>query len=229
MLFFYAAGLGLTLAAARLLLSRPATRPAGDGAAATSDTSLRWWPVAVVALVLQVWLTWTTGGPLVGPWRVAALWATHAVLAGVILVNLRRPGMAWLLVGMGLNFLVMATNGGLMPVSPETLVRGGREHVLAHARDSDGLVSAPVQRKKNVILREEETRLALLSDRLVVPGHPGAFSVGDVLIAVGMVLALGAAGSSLSSGTVGAATGRAQDRAGRAAHEWESVGAHVVT
>jgi hypothetical protein len=195
MLFFYAAGIGLTLAAARLLLGRPAIGPAGAEAAITSGQSLRWWPAAVVALLIQVLLTWWAAGSLVGPWRVAALWATHAVLASVILANLRRPGMGWLLAGMALNFLVMAANGGLMPVSPETLARGGREHVLARA--GDGGAYAQAQPKKNLILREDETRLALLSDRLVVPGHPGAFSAGDVLIAAGIVVALGAAGGGI--------------------------------
>ena len=186
MLFFYAVGLGLALAVARLLLGRASEADAGR----ESGLTLRWWPVAVSALVVQVWLTWSAGGPLVGPWRVAALWLTHAVLAAVLLANLRRPGMAWLLAGMGLNVLVMAANGGLMPVSPETLVRGGREHVLAlpqpPAPSSDGVV----RRKKNIVLREEETRFALFSDRLVVPGHAGAFSAGDVVIAMGIVLAL---------------------------------------
>ena len=197
MLFFYATGLGLTLAAARLAVGRPAAANT-----ATPVLTLRWWPVAVIALVIQVWLSWMAGGPLVGPWRVAALWATHAVLAAVLLANLRRPGMAWLLVGMGLNLLVMAANGGLMPVSPETLVRGGREHVLAQppAPAGDGASSGVIQRKKNVVLREEETRLALLSDRLIVPGHPGAFSAGDVLIAVGIVLALWATGAGRRAG-----------------------------
>src|SRR5688500_3000452 len=144
MLLFYATGLGLALAVARPLLGRPAGGKTTDAPGLT----LRWWPVAALALVLQVWLTWTAGGPLVGPWRVAALWATHAVLAAVLLANLRRPGMAWLLVGMGLNFLVMAANGGLMPVSPETLVRGGREYVLAPAGDPES--GGHIQRKKNI-------------------------------------------------------------------------------
>ena len=197
MLFFYATGLGLALAAGRLLLGRPA-----GGDTPSSGLTLRWWPVAAVALVVQVWLTWGSGGPLAEEWRVAALWATHAVLAAVLLANLRRPGMAWLLVGMGLNFLVMAANGGLMPVSPETLVRGGREHVLAQSPvpGGDGGSGGVIQRKKNVVLREEETRLALLSDRLIVPGHPGAFSAGDVLIAVGIVVALWATGAGQQAG-----------------------------
>lgn len=187
MLFFYATGLGVALAVARLLLGGPA------GGIAAPGRPLRWLPVAAVALVLQVWLTWGAGGPLAGPGRVAALWLTHGVLAVVLVANLRRPGMAWLLAGMGLNFLVMAANGGLMPVSPETLVRGGREHVLAQPSASGD--NGVIQRKKNVVLREEETRFALLSDRLVVPGHPGAFSAGDVLIAVGIVHALWATGA----------------------------------
>ena len=152
--------------------------------------SLHWWPVAATALALQIYLTWGAGLQLEAAWRIGTLWGTHAVIAVVLLRNLRFPGMHWLLAGMALNFLVMAANGGLMPVSPETLIRGGREQVLARNTIGEPLT------KKNVILPEEETRRALLSDRLVVPGQRGAFSVGDVLIAVGIVVALGAAGGS---------------------------------
>jgi hypothetical protein len=151
MLFFYAAGLGLALAVARLLFGWSAAPPARTEGPATPGVTLRWWPVAVVALIFQVAFTWGVGGPLVGPWRVAALWVTHAVLAAVLLANVRRSGVSWLLAGMGLNFLVMAANGGLMPVSPETLIKGGREHVLAQltaesAGNPDAAGAAPAGR-----------------------------------------------------------------------------------
>ena len=186
MIIVYAALLGLAVAGVRAL--RPEGQPRmspGDRRLVTAGIGLRWWQLAAVALAAQLLLV---QGRLATPpdeWRLGVLWATHVVLAAVLAVNLMMPGMRWLLTGMLLNILVMGANGGFMPVSPETLVRGGRAQVLDHTA-----LGEPTRGNKDVLLREEETRFALLSDRLVIPGQRGSFSAGDVLIAAGIVVTL---------------------------------------
>jgi len=68
----------------------------------------------------------------------------------------------------------MVANGGLMPVSPQTLARSGNGHVLQRIA-----VGQPLPRSKDIILPPEQTRLALLSDWLTVPWRRGSFSPGD--------------------------------------------------
>ena len=109
--------------------------------------------------------------------------------------------MRWLLAGMALNFAVMAANGGLMPVSPETLVRGGHGHLLARTA-----IGGPLPSSKDVVLLPEQTQLELLSDRIVVPFWRGSFSLGDGLIAAGIVFALYAAGGEIRRAPVGVNT-----------------------
>ena len=104
------------------------------------------------------------------------------------LANLRRRWMPVLATGLLMNLVVMAANGGLMPVSPETLARSGNGHVLQRVGPGQ-----PLPRSKDIILPVEQTRLAFLSDVLVLPGRPGSFSPGDVLIASGAFLVLQAA------------------------------------
>jgi hypothetical protein len=198
MILVHAALLGLAVATLRVLWASRAMKRSDGHHVGLPETSgapfgLRWWPVVVAGVAVQLYLVEGRVLTLPDAGRVAALWATHAALATVLVVNLGRPGMRLLLAGMALNFLVMGANGGLMPVSPETLVRGGRAQVLARTA-----IGEPTRGNKDVLLREEETRFALLSDRLVIPGQRGSFSVGDVLIAAGIVLALyGAAGAAL--------------------------------
>jgi hypothetical protein len=157
----------------------------GLNAAALSIEPLRWWPMAAGCVALQLCVVPAGGDALPPGVRTAVIWGSHAVLTAVALANLRVRWLGVVAAGLVLNLLVMGVNGGLMPVSPETLVRGGRGQVLERVA-----VGQPLPRSKDVILPVEQTRLAFLSDTLVVPWRRGSFSVGDVFIAVGVFLVL---------------------------------------
>jgi hypothetical protein len=108
---------------------------------------------------------------------------SYGLLLWVIWANRRLPGIP--LVGLGLlsNLLVMALNGGWMPITPAALARIG--HM---PRVSDGTV-ARVLGAKDIMLAREQTRLWLLSDVFVFAAPfpvPVAFSIGDVLVAAGL-------------------------------------------
>jgi hypothetical protein len=117
--------------------------------------------------------------------EVASLTLVGSLLLLMIFVFFNRTNPAILVLGVGLllNFLVIVANGGLMPLSPETVARLD--------------VAAPVEEwsygeriggTKNVLLTDGDTRLAMLSDRFVLPAWfplPVAYSLGDVFIAAG--------------------------------------------
>jgi hypothetical protein len=174
---------GLALACVRLLAARGPISGRAAGIA-----TLRWWPLAAACVALQWYLALGPGLEWPAPWRAATILATQAAVTAVALANLRLRWMSVLAAGLLMNLVVMAANGGLMPVSPETLARSGNGHVLQRVGPGQ-----PLPRSKDVILPVEQTRLALLSDVLVLPGRPGSFSPGDVLIAAGAFLVLQAA------------------------------------
>ena len=97
-------------------------------------------------------------------------------------LNRRLPGMPILLIGLMLNLAVISSNGGWMPISPETASQlpGGGEPESAVLGSRFG--------QKDVLLLPQQTRLEFLSDRFLIPAwvhYPTAFSLGDVLVAAG--------------------------------------------
>jgi hypothetical protein len=124
--------------------------------------------------------------------------------------NRRQPAFGWLGAGLLMNFLVIVFNGGLMPISPETVsrlaaTRGDAEQVSVQYPPGSRLGGT-----KDRVIREEQTFLPWLTDRFVTPAwwpQQAAFSLGDVLIAFGALLLLWQAGGvrASSGATVGSA------------------------
>ncbi len=114
----------------------------------------------------------------------AVLVLSQMLLLVFVWVNRKEPGF-WLLgLGLGLNFLVIVLNGGLMPISPAMV-----SHLAAGAQAGAWQIGARLWDGKDVVLPLSATRLAWLSDFWTLPGwvpYRVAFSLGDGLIAGGM-------------------------------------------
>ena len=95
----------------------------------------------------------------------------------------RRLSGVWLLaLGLFFNLLVIATNSGFMPISPQTASQLVPHETLAALGSGDRFGT------KDILLLPEQTRLIWLSDQFLPPkGFPYqvAFSAGDMLIAAG--------------------------------------------
>lgn len=115
-----------------------------------------------------------------------AISAGLIISLGLLLVfcwfNRRLSGVWLLAVGLLLNLLVIATNGGFMPISPQTASRLVPHDTLA------ALGSGVRFGYKDILLLPEQTRLIWLSDHFLPPKwspYQVAFSMGDMFIAAG--------------------------------------------
>jgi len=165
---------------------------------------LRWWPVAVAALVSQtaIFVVWPTG------WRGVHLGVnlcTYAGIAVFLWVN-RRISWLWVIaVGTGSNMAAITANGGVMPASRRAISLAHLPHVAGF------LNSAPVA----------HPHLEVLGDVLPTPPwlplHNVA-SIGDFLILGGALLLVARAagdGASLSWSRLLTTTGWSGPRAAR--------------
>jgi hypothetical protein len=110
--------------------------------------------------------------------RAALLVAAYPVGAVFLAANWRLPGMPLVALGAALNLLAISVNGGVMPASPSALAGAGLPVNEPGFQNSTALA---------------EPRLAFLGDVFSLPASwplSNVFSVGDVLIALGIVWAL---------------------------------------
>jgi hypothetical protein len=146
--------------------------------------------LALIAVVLQVPLLRAPAGPVEGLRLQQVLFlVSHLLLLALVWRNRRLPGMLVAGAGVALNLIVILANAGFMPVTPQTLVQ------INPGSTVDGWpLGQHYGYSKDVIRLQEDTRLWILSDILVLPPpfpRPTAFSPGDLLLAAGIVLLLG--------------------------------------
>ena len=154
---------------------------------------LKAWYIPILAVAVQVLLIRLHGEGVPEGYLRAGMILSFLALLAFVSLNLRFTGIRIIAIGVLLNFAVIAANAGLMPLSPETA-----ERVSAGAQIEEVSLGSPVPNSKDVLLEKEDTRLWWLSDTLTLPGAGVAFSVGDVLILLGLAyLGMSAAGGAL--------------------------------
>lgn len=158
---------------------------AWHGGRRLASPSLRWFWLVPVAFLPQ-WLAFylpTTRRLIPDNLAAAALVGSQAFLLVIAWFNRSQPGFWALGLGLALNLLVIALNGGFMPISPETLSR-----LVPDALPDAWQIGRRLGSGKNVILPIAATRLWWLGDRFLLPKwfpYRAAFSLGDVFIAGG--------------------------------------------
>lgn len=152
----------------------------GGNLAGLAGLRVRWAPLAVAGLLVQVILFFGPVADRIGSLGMPIyLGSTLAVLI-VVVRNLRVGGMGVIAVGALSNLVAIAANGGSMPASPEALAVLGKD-VNPGYSNSVVLVDPAVW---------------FLTDIFALPhGIPFAnvFSVGDVLIAAGVAWVIASA------------------------------------
>jgi hypothetical protein len=122
-----------------------------------------------VQLTAQIWSPDWLGGA----GGTAVILVSNLLVGAFLALNVRIPGVALILVGLALNVVVIAANGA-MPVSAAAARNAGVE--------PPGRGVGDVEHE----LLTDDTVVPWLGDVLSFPGLPGVFSVGDVVLALGL-------------------------------------------
>lgn len=141
---------------------------------------VRWAPLALIGLLTQVALFLEPVVERIGGLGPPIYVASSALVLVVVLRNLRLPGLAAVAAGASLNLVAILLNGGYMPASPGALAALGK---AIHAGYSNSLLTS-------------HPAVAPLTDVFAMPAavpFANIFSVGDVLIGLGVAWAIAAA------------------------------------
>ena len=119
----------------------------------------------------------------------AVLVASQLLLLVFIWFNRDKVGLRILGLGLILNLLVITLNGGLMPITPETA-----RALYPEVPHSAWQIGSRPGWSKNILLLAQDTRLAWLSDSILLPEWfpwTRALSPGDLFIVLGVFWLLG--------------------------------------
>lgn len=119
-------------------------------------------------------------------WLPVLLPVAHLLLIPFLIRNFSFWGIRLVLAGLLLNLTAMLANGGLMPVEAAAVEAVGRVE-LSEIEPGEHIPGS-----KNKLVAPGDTRVRLLSDRLVIPvprPYTRALSIGDLLVFAGVVTA----------------------------------------
>jgi uncharacterized protein DUF5317 len=158
---------------------------------------LRWAPLALLGLAIQVLIFSDPVGSLVGDAGPAVYVASTAIVLIVVLRNIAIPGVGLIAIGATCNLAAIVANGGWMPADGSALASVG------------GL---PAGASNSIVVADPA--LGPLTDLFALPAAlplANVFSVGDVLIGAGVAvtiaLAMRAASPAGKRSTSGVAAG----------------------
>jgi len=144
---------------------------------------LRWLWLVPLSLAIQLLIfPLFSGAPLVAYGTAPLHLASYGLVILWMALNLRVVPLRGFLVGAALNLVAVVANGGYMPASAAALRRAGLDQTAQRLLDGDVVA--------NVILMSPSTHLNALGDWLSLPSwvpFSTAFSIGDVLIMIGLV------------------------------------------
>jgi len=144
------------------------------------EVTVRWAPLAIVGLAVQLVLFAEPVARTVGDAGPPIYVASTALVLAVVLANLRLRGVPLIAVGAASNLLAIVANGGYMPADPAALAAAG--DAVGEGYSNSVVVADPA--------------LGPLTDIFATPSWlplSNVFSIGDVLIAVGLAWAVVAA------------------------------------
>jgi hypothetical protein len=142
-----------------------------------AEVRFRWGWLAIAGLAVQVLLFSDPVAQAVGSAGPPIYVVSTAAVLAAVLHNLRVPGIPLVALGAACNLLAIAANGGVMPASPEAVAGLG-------APDGEGFSNSVVM---------ADPALLPLTDIFVLPSWvplANVFSIGDVLIGIGVVVVL---------------------------------------
>jgi hypothetical protein len=145
-----------------------------------------WWVVPLVTLAQFLIIRFSDSPSRLKLWspRPLIMIASYVILWAVVWQNRHLPGMWIVLLGVTLNMLAIAANGGYMPIPPKALAQIGVGDAAYQMS-----VGSVVLGSKDVLLPPEQAHFAMLGDVLIIPKPfpwSAATSIGDWVLAVGI-------------------------------------------
>jgi uncharacterized protein DUF5317 len=142
-----------------------------------ADIHFRWAPLVFVGFLFQIVLFHPDVASRIGSLGPPLYVLSTAIVVAAVLRNVDLPGMPLVLLGAASNLVAILANGGYMPASPSALAAVGEAAPVIYSNSS--VVPNPA--------------FEPLTDVFALPAwlpFNNVFSVGDVILGVGVVIVI---------------------------------------
>ena len=149
----------------------------GGSLRSLGEIRIRWAPLIAIGFLSQVVLFSDVVADRVGAFGPPLYVASTLLVVAAVARNLRIPGFALIALGALSNMAAILANGGFMPAASEALASLGK--------------AAPTTYSNSVVVARPA--LEPLTDLFALPRwlpFANVFSIGDVLIAVGLIVVI---------------------------------------
>jgi Family of unknown function (DUF5317) len=163
-----------------ILIGLLAGRLMGGSLANLGTLRIAWAPLALLGLLTQVVLFFGPVAERIGDLGMPVYLGSTALVLAVVLRNLRVPGLVFVAAGALSNLVAIMANGGYMPASAAAMAFLGKD--VNPGYSNSAVVESPV--------------LAPLTDIFALPPSmpfANVFSIGDVLISIGVAVVVASA------------------------------------
>jgi hypothetical protein len=153
---------------------------AGGRLSAIADLRFRWAPLVIAGFLAQVVLFSDAVAERVGDLGPALYVGSTVLVVVAVLRNAAVPGMPLVALGAASNLAAIVANGGFMPASPAAMAALGKDAPTIYSNSA--VVAQPA--------------LAPLTDIFALPPwlpFSNIFSVGDVILAAGVLVVIATA------------------------------------
>ncbi len=143
-----------------------------------SSVRLRWIPAALVGFLVQIVIFSGPGSDAVGTLGPPLYVGSTLLVLVAVVRNIAVPGLPILALGAALNLVAILANGGSMPADAAALAAAGRAGAQTGYSNSAVLADPALRPLTDIFATPRELPFA------------NVFSVGDVLIALGIAVAI---------------------------------------
>lgn len=145
---------------------------------------INYWWLMIIAMIIHRLPFWMYDPSKAMTFKKVAMFISYLILIFALSRNWKTFAFRLIMVGVLLNFVAIAFNGGLMPVSPEARLNAGMSSI------EQAIIGEVLPEGSGILLTKAQTNLWVFTDIIPIEKVGAVCSIGDIILLVGIIVLL---------------------------------------